>query len=152
MHKIPDIAPFREKLSELDAQMAEPNFYSDQRRAAEISREHQRLSNLVEKFEAHNKAEREIAENEAMLADASIEAELREMAAEEIESLTQEREALVQDVLRAMIPPDATDSRNSVMEIRGGAGGDEANIFAGDLFRMYSRYAESKGWRVEVIS
>ncbi len=152
MHKIPDIAPFREKLSELDAQMAEPNFYSDQRRAAEISREHQRLSNLVEKFEAHHKAEREIAENEAMLADVSIEAELREMAAEEIESLTQEREALVQDVLRAMIPPDATDSRNSVMEIRGGAGGDEANIFAGDLFRMYSRYAESKGWRVEVIS
>ena len=59
---------------------------------------------------------------------------------------------MVKDVLRFMIPPDATDSRNSVMEIRGGAGGDEANIFAGDLFRMYSRYAESRGWRVEVIS
>ena len=61
MHKIPDIAPFRDKLGELDAQMAEPNFYSDQRRAAEISREHQRLGSLIEKFEAYHKADREIA-------------------------------------------------------------------------------------------
>jgi peptide chain release factor 1 len=152
MHKIPDIAPFREKLNELDAQMAEPNFYSDQRRAAEVSREQQRLSSLVEKFEAHHLAEQQIKENETMAADPTVEEELREMATEEIESLTAERERLVQSVLRAMIPPDATDSRNSVMEIRGGAGGDEANIFAGDLFRMYSRFAESKGWRVEVIS
>ena len=87
-----------------------------------------------------------------MAADLTVEEELREMATEEIQSLTAERESLVQSVLRAMIPPDATDSRNSVMEIRGGAGGDEANIFAGDLFRMYTRFAEAKGWRVEVIS
>lgn len=152
MHKIPDIAPFRAKLDSLDAQMAEPNFYSDQRRAADISREQQRLSSLVEKFEAYHSAEAQIKENEEMLADESLEDELREMAQEEVETLTAERDALVSSVLRAMIPPDPTDSRNSVMEIRGGAGGDEANIFAGDLFRMYSRYAERRGWRVEVMS
>jgi peptide chain release factor 1 len=152
MHTIPDIAPFREKLSELDAQMAEPNFYSDQRRAAEVSREHQRLSTLIEKFEAYHSVVQQLEENEAMAADESVEAELREMAAEELEGLAEERDRLVKDVLRFMIPPDATDSRNSVMEIRGGAGGDEANIFAGDLFRMYSRYAETRGWRVEVMS
>ncbi len=152
MHKIPDIAPFREKLSELDEQMAEPNFYSDQRRAAEVSREHQRLSSLIEKFEAYHNTVQQIEENEAMAADESVEEELREMATEELETLTEERERLVNEVLRFMIPPDATDSRNSVMEIRGGAGGDEANIFAGDLFRMYSRYAETRGWRVEVMS
>lgn len=152
MHKIPDIAPFRAKLDDLDAQMAEPNFYSDQRRAAEIGREQQRLSSLVEKFEAYHGAEAQIEENAAMAADESLEAELREMAEEELESLQAEREALVSSVLRAMIPPDPTDSRNSVMEIRGGAGGDEANIFAGDLFRMYSRYAERRGWRVEVMN
>jgi len=152
MHKIPDIAPFREKLAELDAQMAEPNFYSDQRRAAEISREHQRLSSLIEKFEAYHGTVQQIEENEAMVDDDSVEEELREMASEELESLTAERDKLANDVLRFMIPPDATDSRNSVMEIRGGAGGDEANIFAGDLFRMYSRYAETRGWRVEVMS
>ena len=152
MHKIPDIAPFRDKLNELNEQMADPDFYSDQRRAAEVSREHQRLGTLVEKFEAYHSAVQQIEENEAMAEDESVEAELREMAAEELETLTEERDRLVKDVLRFMIPPDATDSRNSVMEIRGGAGGDEANIFAGDLFRMYSRYAEKRGWRVELMS
>ncbi|MEM8867977.1 MAG: peptide chain release factor 1 [Verrucomicrobiota bacterium] len=152
MHTIPDIAPFRSKLEELDAIMAEPNFYSDQRRAADVSREHQHVSGLIEKFEALRSTEKQIEENEEMVDDASIEEELREMAAEELETLKVERENLGNAVLRAMIPPDPTDSRNSVMEIRGGAGGDEANIFAGDLFRMYSRYAETKGWRVEVMN
>ncbi len=152
MHKIPDIAPFRDKLAEYDAQMAEPNFFADQRRAAEVSREHQRLSGLVEKFENYHRTVQQLEENRAMARDESVEAELREMAEEEMASLEAERDQLSLDVLRAMIPPDPTDSRNSVMEIRGGAGGDEANIFAGDLFRMYSRYAESRGWRVEVMS
>jgi peptide chain release factor 1 len=152
MHKIPDIEPFKKKLAHLDAQMAEPNFFSDQRKAAEVSREHQRLGALVEKFEAYHDAVNQIKENEAMAEDESVEAELREMAAEEIAELEERRDRLVKEVLRAMIPPDATDSRNSVMEIRGGAGGDEANIFAGDLFRMYSRYAESRGWRIETMS
>jgi peptide chain release factor 1 len=111
-----------------------------------------RLSTLVEKFEAYHGTVEQLEENQAMATDESIEAELREMAEEEIEPLANERDRLANDVLRFMIPPDATDSRNSVMEIRGGAGGDEANIFAGDLFRMYSRYAETRGWRVEIMS
>jgi peptide chain release factor 1 len=111
-----------------------------------------RLSTLVEKFEAYHSTVEQLEENQAMATDESVEAELREMAAEEIEPLAKERDRLANDVLRFMIPPDATDSRNSVMEIRGGAGGDEANIFAGDLFRMYSRYAETRGWRVEIMS
>ena len=152
MHKIPDIAPFKDKLAELDTQMAEPNFYSDQRKAAEISREHQRLSSLVEKFEAYHSTVSQIEENQLMAEDDSVEEELREMAAEELGDLEEQRNKLSMDVLRAMIPPEPTDSRNSVMEIRGGAGGDEANIFAGDLFRMYSRYAETRGWRIETMS
>ena len=152
MHTIPDIAPFRDKLSDLNEQMADPDFYSDQRRAADVSREQMRLSTLVEKFEAYHSTVEQLKENQAMAADDSVEAELREMAEEEIEPLANERDRLANDVLRFMIPPDATDSRNSVMEIRGGAGGDEANIFAGDLFRMYSRYAETRGWRVEIMS
>ncbi|PDH28305.1 MAG: peptide chain release factor 1 [Puniceicoccaceae bacterium MED-G30] len=152
MTKIPDIAPFREKLSKLDEQMNEPNFYSDQRRAAEISREHQHVSGLIEKFESFHQVQTQIEENQSLLSDADLEEELREMAVEEMASLESQLAGLETAVLRAMIPPDSTDSRNSVMEIRGGAGGDEANIFAGDLFRMYSRFAESKGWRVEVMS
>ena len=152
MHTIPDIAPFRDKLNELNEQMVNPDFYSDQHRAAEISREQMRLSTLVEKFEAYHNTVGQLEENQAMAADNSVEAELREMATEEIELLANERDRLANDVLRFMIPPDPTDSRNSVMEIRGGAGGDEANIFAGDLFRMYSRYAETRGWRIEIMS
>lgn len=152
MAKIPDIAPFREKLAELDTQMSEPNFYSDQRHAAEVSREHQHVSGLIEKFEAFHAAQSQITENQSLLDDLEIEEELREMATEEVESLQAQLQELETAVLRAMIPPDPTDSRNSVMEIRGGAGGDEANIFAGDLYRMYARYAETKGWRVEVMS
>ena len=152
MHTIPDIAPFRDKLSDLNEQMADPDFYSDQRRATEVSREQMRLSTLVEKFEAYHSTVEQLKENQTMATDDTVEAELREMAEEEIEPLANERDRLANDVLRFMIPPDPTDSRNSVMEIRGGAGGDEANIFAGDLFRMYSRYAETRGWRIEIMS
>ena len=152
MHKIPDIEPFKARLAELDNQMAEPNFYSNQRLAIELSSERQRLSRLVEKFEAYHNTCRQIEESQLMTEDESVEAELREMAAEELSELETRRDRLVKETLREMIPPDASDSRNSVVEIRGGAGGDEANIFAGDLFRMYSRYAESRRWRIEIMS
>ncbi|MFP4069564.1 MAG: peptide chain release factor 1 [Opitutales bacterium] len=150
-HTIPDIAPFRAKLAELDGLMAQPDFFSDPKRAAEVSREHTRLTELVGKFESFHAVDKQIEENEAIAEDDSVEEELREMAAEELEGLRGERERLANAVLRFMVPPDPTDSRNSVMEIRGGAGGDEANIFAGDLYRMYTRYAETQGWRIEVL-
>lgn len=152
MHKIPDIAPFRSKLEALDAQMAAPDFFSDARKATEVSREHQRLSALIEHFERYHGVEQQLSENEELLAESGTDADLIPMIEEEQVSLQAEKDSLVHAVLKAMVPPDPSDSRNSVMEIRGGAGGDEANIFAGDLFRMYSRYAERMAWRVEVIS
>lgn len=152
MHNIPDIEPFRKKLNELDLQMSEPEFFSNAQRASEVSREHQRLTSLIETFEAFHRIEKQIEDNETLLADSETEQELLELIHEEQESLKAEKEQLALSVLKKMVPPDASDSRNSVMEIRGGAGGDEANIFAGDLFRMYSRYAERNNWRVEVMS
>ena len=152
MHNIPDIEPFRKKFNELDLQMSEPEFFSNAQRASEVSREHQRLTSLIETFEAFHRIEKQIEDNETLLADSETEQELLELIHEEQESLKAEKEQLALSVLKKMVPPDASDSRNSVMEIRGGAGGDEANIFAGDLFRMYSRYAERNNWRVEVMS
>lgn len=152
MHNIPDIEPFRKKLNELDLQMSEPEFFSNAKKASEVSREHQRLTALIEKFEAFHAIEKQIEDNESLLADSETEQELLDLINEEQESLKAEKEQLALLVLKEMVPPDASDSRNSVMEIRGGAGGDEANIFAGDLFRMYSRYAERNNWRVEVMS
>ena len=96
--------------------------------------------------------EQQLLDNEELLKDASTDKELLPLIEEEQQSLKEEKESLVHLVLKAMVPPDPSDSRNSVMEIRGGAGGDEANIFAGDLFRMYSRYAEKMNWRVELMS
>ena len=122
------------------------------KKASEVSREHQRLTSLIETFEAFHRIEKQIEDNETLLADSETEQELLELINEEQESLKVEKEQLALLVLKKMVPPDASDSRNSVMEIRGGAGGDEANIFAGDLFRMYSRYAERNNWRVEVMS
>ena len=151
MHKIPDIAPFRSKSEALDEQMAAPDFFSDARKATEVSREHQRLSVLIEHFERYHGVEQQLLENKELLADPETDADLIPMIEEEQVSLQTEKESLVHAVLKAMVPPDPSDSRNSVMEIRGGAGGDEANIFAGDLFRMYNRYAERMAWRVEVI-
>ena len=152
MHKIPDIEPFKQKLSTLDNQMAAPDFFSDAKKATEVSREHQRLNSLIEKFEHYHKVEQQLLDNEELLKDADTDKELLPLIEEEQRSLKEEKESLVHQVLKAMVPPDPSDSRNSVMEIRGGAGGDEANIFAGDLFRMYSRYAEKMNWRVELMS
>jgi peptide chain release factor 1 len=154
MEALPDLAPFQRRLDELDAQMAEPSFYANPRRAAEVTREHQKLGQLVADHHAHERLEREIAEAQALIKDRDIaaDADLRELAAAELPALLQQRGQLKQAVLLAMIPPEPTDSRNTVMEIRAGTGGDEASLFAAELFRMYSRYADGRGWSVQPMS
>lgn len=149
MEGIPDIAPFRQRRAELDDVMAQPDFFNDQRRAAEVSREHTHLSHLIELHERLAKLDRELEENRAMAEDESADPELRELAAEEVAQAEVHFEPYKHELLLAMLPPDPTDSRNTIVEIRGGAGGDEANIFAGDLFRMYQRFSDREGWRIE---
>lgn len=152
MHSLPDISPFQRRLDELDAQMAEPAFYSNPRKAAEISREQQQLREMVENHRQLTMTEREIAEHAALLRDPAADPELRLLAEAELPELQRRRDALHGAILQAMIPPEASDSRNTVMEIRAGTGGDEASLFAADLQRMYARYAEGRGWRVQVMS
>lgn len=149
MEGIPDIQPFRDRREELDRLMAEPDFFTDQRRSTEVSREHTHISHLIELYDRLAKLERELEENRAMAEDESAEEELRELAAEEVAAAEKHYEPYKQELLLAMLPPDPTDSRNTIVEIRGGAGGDEANIFAGDLYRMYQRYADRMGWKIE---
>jgi peptide chain release factor 1 len=152
MDELPDIAPFQRRLEELDAQMAEPSFYSNPRRAAEISREQQRLQHLVANHREHERLVKDVEEARALSRDPSADADLRELAQAELPELEQKLEEQRQAVLLAMIPPDPTDSRNTVMEIRAGTGGDEASLFAADLFRMYSRYADGRGWKIQPMS
>ncbi len=152
MDRLPDILSFQRRLDELDAQMAEPSFYANSRRAAEVTREQQRLRALVDDHAALQRTERELAEHAALLKDPRADADLRGLAEAEVPELEKRRAALHELVLRAMIPPEPSDSRNTVMEIRAGAGGDEASLFAADLYRMFVKYAEGRGWKVQPMS
>jgi peptide chain release factor 1 len=152
MDEVPDLAPFRRRLDELAAQMAEPAFYANARRAAEVTREHQKLSQLAEDYATLRRTEQELADAVALNKDPAAEADLRELAASELPELERRRAALRETVLLAMIPPEPTDSRNTVMEIRAGTGGDEASLFAAELFRLYSKYADARGWKIQPMS
>ena len=151
MPQLPNIEPIEKRHAELDNEMAQPDFYSDARRAADLSREHQKLGRVLELVNEYKESEQALEDNKAMVADSAEDEELREMAAEEIGPLEEKLETLYNDLLVAMIPPDPTDSRNTIIEIRAGTGGDEAALFAGDLFRMYSRYSEDRGWKTEIM-
>ena len=152
MDELPDLFRFQLRLDELAAQMAEPSFYANPRRAADVTREHQKLSQLAADHREFTRLERELAEAVALAKDPAADAAMRELATAELPALESRRAALKKSVLLAMIPPDPTDSRNTVMEIRAGTGGDEATLFAADLFRLFSKYADAHGWKIQPMS
>src|SRR2546423_7489149 len=117
-----------------------------------LSREFSELQPLVEAIKSYQGVESEIADLNAMLADASTDAEMRALAEIEKPALEARRESLAHKIRVALIPKDAMDDRNVILEIRAGTGGDEAALFAGDLFRMYERFAAKQGWKVELVS
>lgn len=121
-------------------------------RYVQITRELAELTPLIEAVKAYRSAVKELADTEALIADPATDAEMRGMAEAERDELTPKIEELVQKIRVALLPKDAMDDRNVVLEIRAGTGGDEASLFAGDLFRMYERFAALQGWKVEVIS
>ena len=152
MDELPDIAPFQRRLAELGAQMADPGFYGNLRKVAEVTREQQKVQRLVEDFRAYQGVGRELAEMAALARDSAAEPAMRDLAAAELPALERRRAELKRAVLLAMIPPEPTDSRNTVMEIRAGTGGDEAALFAGELTRLYQKYADSRGWKIQPMS
>jgi peptide chain release factor 1 len=117
-----------------------------------LSREFSELQPLVESIKAYQGVENEIADLDAMLADAATDPEMRALAEAEKPALAARRDALAHKIRLALIPKDAMDERNVILEIRAGTGGDEASLFAGDLFRMYERFAAKNGWKVELVS
>ncbi|GAB5562223.1 MAG: peptide chain release factor 1 [Synoicihabitans sp.] len=152
MNELPDITPFRIRLDELDAQMADPELFTDPQRAAQVSRDQQRMAKLVEDFDEVLKVEAQITEAKDLLRDEQADPELRELAEMELPENEARLIEIKQAVLVAMIPPDPTDSRNTLLEVRAGTGGDEAALFAGQLFRAYTRFADSQGWKVQTMS
>lgn len=129
--------------------MAQDGFFDDPKRAGELTREYNRVKSLLEDWARLEKARSELAENlELAKAD---DPEIAEMAAEEVPQLEELVAGLETKVQYALLPHDPNEDRDAIVEIRAGTGGDEASLFAGDLYRMYQRYAEDRGWRVEPV-
>ncbi len=136
------------KYEELKIELTKPEVLSDYNLLKKLSKEHSDLEEIVLKYTEYKNVEKGIEEAKSLLNDS----EFREIAATELETLTEKIAELKKDLEILLVPKDENDGKNVIMEIRGAAGGDEANIFAGDLFRMYSYYAEENGWKIEVLN
>jgi peptide chain release factor 1 len=134
------------KMKELETQLADPSVFSDQKKAAEVNRAYQRTKMIQEVGDVFVKASKDLAGAKETLAESD--GELKELASQEIEEIEGKLPELEQSLRLALIPPDPRDKNDAILEIRAGAGGDEAALFAADLFRMYSKYVEAKGWKV----
>ncbi len=141
-----------DKISHLEGRLSDPQFVKDQKEYQKVVREHANLTKLHQKYLEYVRIQEEIAENRIMLHDEDEDEELKELAKAEIEELLEKEKQLDEEMKIILLPKDPNDDRNIFLEIRAGTGGDEAALFAGDLFRMYSRFAEDMGWRVEVMS
>jgi len=145
----PHIAKFAARMAEVEVELGDPKVFENNRRAQELGREYSRLKNLVQLGEQLGKAKGELEENRALVNGGDE--EMAEMAAEEVTALEKEVSRLEKELQFGLVPPDAADSRNTIVEIRAGAGGDEAALFVGDLYRMYTHYATAQGWSHELM-
>ena len=146
----PHIEKFASRMVEVETELGDPKVFENNRRAQELGREYARLKELVAKGEEFLKAREELEENRELAA--GDDAEMADMAREEINRLEVRVPELERELQLGLVPPDPADSRNTIIEIRAGAGGDESALFAGDLFRMYTHYADGRGWKHETMS
>lgn len=137
-------------IDELAALLQQPEILDTPQQLARLSQEYARLEPVTQAFSRYRLLEQELNDTEQLAH--GDDAEMAKLALEESQALKQERAKLEQELLEALVPPDPNDDRNIFLEIRAGTGGDEAALFAGDLFRMYCRYAEQRHWQVEIIS
>ena len=136
------------RYEELGRTLSDPELVADQQRYRETARAYAEIEKIVLKFRDYQKVLRQIADSEALLEDE----EMKAMAQEELEALRDRRDRLLAELRDLLLPKDPNDERNAILEIRAGTGGEEASLFASELFRMYSRYAERRGWQVEAMS
>lgn len=138
------------RYQEVEQQMNDPQITSDMKRFVKLSKDYKDLQPIVKAYHDYKSLLETLAECKELLATEKDE-ELREMAKEELNECSVRKESMEEEIRIMLIPSDPTDGKNAVVEIRGGTGGDEACIFAGDLFRMYTRYCEKKHWKVEIV-
>jgi peptide chain release factor 1 len=139
------------RLEKVESLLAGDTAINQQKRRIELLREYSMLQRIKEIAGRCTMLEKEIAEHERIAHDESEDAELRRLANEEVDTLMKKLEACEEELIEAIVSRDSEEHRNVIMEIRAGTGGNEAALFAGDLFRMYKKYAESKGWKVSIV-
>ena len=138
------------RFSEIEGLLSDPDIINNREAYQKYVREHAELGKVVTVFRTYNQVRQDLDESSELLADGD--SDIKDLAKEEIASLTRQKESLEEDLKKLLIPKDPNDERNVIIEIRAGTGGEEAALFGGDLFRMYSKYAENRNWKVEVLS
>jgi len=146
----PHIHRLSQRFSDLEEQIAAPGFYDHPDQAQTLLKEHSHIKGALDAHRDWQDALRGIEENQAMI-EANEDPELTTLASEELPQLEEQRDSAYNRVMLALLPPDPNDSRNTIVEIRAGTGGDEAALFAADLFRMYQRYVERNTWKMEIM-
>lgn len=151
-----DLQPYIEKskqrFAEVESALADPSVFNNPQRVQELSREFARLKELVELGSEFQKLTKELQDNKNLIEKETDDSELALLAKEEIKRIEAELQQVEREILTRLLPDEPSDSRNTIIEIRAGAGGQESALFAADLFRMYTRYAEARGWKIEVLS
>ena len=150
MEIIDKLEDIKTKWETLGEQLNDPEIIGDMKRFVKINKDYKDLEPIVVAFKEYKNLLSNIEEAREILKNEKDD-DMREMAQEELEASEQRREVIEEEIRLMLIPKDPTDDKNAVMEIRAGSGGDEASIFAGDLYRMYIRYCETKGWKIEVV-
>ncbi len=146
----PHIERLQKRFQELESAIAEPGFYDHPDQAQVMLKEHKHLKTTLDAYEIWEDTRKAISDNQAII-EADEEEELTAMAREELPELEKRLDQYDRQIMVALLPPDPNDSRNTILEIRAGTGGDEAALFAIDLFRMYERYVERNGWNMEIM-
>ncbi len=152
MHFVDKLAEIERKYEELTAQLGDPAVLADQSLYQKTAKAHSELREVVEKYREWKGIRKGLEETKALLEEASTDLEMKALAHEELSDLEKRRADVEEELKILLLPRDPNDEKNVVLEIRAGTGGDEASLFAQEIFRMYNRYAESQSWRVEVLS
>jgi peptide chain release factor 1 len=152
MHFLEKLAEIERKYEELTAQLSDPQVLTEPARYQRVAKAHAELSEVVEKYRQWQDIAKSIRGARELLEESASDSEMKALAHDELTHLEKRREQVEQELKILMLPKDPNDEKNVVLEIRAGTGGDEATLFAQEIFRMYTRYAESQGWKVEVLS
>ena len=148
----PHIEKFRRRFAEVETALSDPKVFDNPQRAQDLSREYARLKDLVATGAAYDKTLTDLEANRGLLKAEGPDSEMGQLAKDEVARLEADEQKLALDLQRGLLPPDPTDSRNTIIEIRAGAGGQESALFSADLYRMYCRYAEARGWKVDTMN